>query len=131
MYFIFRVVINTLISAAIIWIADSIGWITLSTESMPYWQAIILVAIIMNLVMMFTGWVYALFILGTCFIGCLLFPVYLTIFGWVAIWGTAHVAPNLLTIQIPFWWHGLVLSIILGLVRIPDVNVKISETSSQ
>jgi len=97
---------------------------------MGFVQGVILISLLMNIVMWLMGVIYSLVILGTCGVGCLLLPFYLAGFGYLSLLGVAAVGKGLLTVNVPFWWQGLILSLVLGMVRIPTVSLK-SSTSEQ
>jgi hypothetical protein len=125
---ILMMLVNFVIAAGWLWAFHSLGWITFTAE-MPLWQTVLLTALVALLVQTVAGWFYALFIMATCFLGCITLPVFLIAQGWVILWGVERLT-HWYSIEVEFWWLGLLMSVAFGLIRIPDVSVSTSSTEA-
>ncbi len=116
-----RIVGNLFISAAWFWVFDTLGWISFGSLTIPFWQAFILSALVAWLIQSILDWVYVTFILVTCCLGCISVPIVMLVQGWILLWATSYVT-HWFTINYPFFWIGLLMSIAFGLLRIPSTT---------
>jgi hypothetical protein len=118
-------VANLFIVAGWLWLFHSLGWITFIAD-MPLWQTLALTALVAWLVEWIFDMAYLLLVLVTLGLGCLLLPIVMFIQGWVFLVG-AEAITHWFTINVDFWWLGFLMSVAIGLLRIPSAT---STTSS-
>lgn len=115
-----RFVVNMLIATLLLAGFDRLEWITVHSgvSQSDYWLTLVLIALASVVVSWFFFWAWMALSALTCGLGCLLAPVVAVCGGWVSLWGVAEYTP-FLSINIDFWWLGLLMSLIYGLLRIP------------
>jgi hypothetical protein len=123
-----RKVVNFLLAAGWLWLFHSLGWITF-IATMPLWQIILLTALAAWVVEWVFDFLWNLFVVFTCGLGCFLAPVVMFVQGWIFLAGAAQLT-QWFTINVDFWFTGLLMSIIFGLIRIPSVSMTTSTSTS-
>ncbi len=114
---------NLFIAAAWLFVFQSLGWITFHpTQTMEWWQLLLATALLTKLAEWIVDKIYFVITLGTCLIGgCLLAIPLMIAQGWIWLALTAHYT-HWFTINVSFWWTGLLMSVAYGLVRIPSTS---------
>lgn len=121
-----KLFVNVLIGAVLVFLFAQFGWITLGAEVAIFgaaWanQALVAVGVslLLNIGFYLAGWLFGIFVLVTCFVGCLLIPVYWVFLGPAAFWFVGWVLPTWMTVNVGFW--GTVgMGFILRIVRWHD-----------
>ncbi len=113
-----RFIVNIFIAIAWLYGFDRMGWITVHSSAHEYWLTLGLIALATVVVRLFLLWIMVAFSLMTCGFGFLLTPIIAIIGGWICLWGAA--ANTLfMSINVGFWWTGLIMSIVYGMIRVP------------
>jgi hypothetical protein len=115
-----QIVGNLFIASFWFWFFNILGWISFDV-SIPLWKAFILSALVAWLAQTLFELVYMTFVMVTCCMGCITLPVAMIVQGWVVLWATSY-ATHWFTINHPFFWIGLLMSIAFGIIRIPDIK---------
>jgi len=116
---VFGTIGNLIITVAWFWVFSTLGWISFNNiEGVPVWQMWVLSTLIVWLIGTILGWVYYTFIVATLYIGCITLPVYALAKGWIVLYFTSYLT-HWFTINQPFFWFGLLMSIAFGLISIP------------
>ena len=119
-------VVNLLIAAGWLWVFQSLEWITFTADH-SLWEAIALTALVAWLVEVIFDIVYVTFVMVTCGFGCITLPLVMIGQGWLFLIAASRLT-NWFDINVEFLWIGLLMSIALGLVRIPAASVSTSTT---
>src|SRR3989338_1395053 len=101
-----RHIINFFITGGLVWIFQQIGWIQVHQQIAPFESAFAnqvlvsgIVGLIFTIGLWLAGVVFALVVVATCGIGCILYPIYLAVLGPVGFWALAKLLPGLVTID--------------------------------
>lgn len=123
-----RLLINFIATAVVILIFRRIGWITFTEPpqiiSDPTLNDIVIAGIIgfiMFIIGELAGIGYGALVIVTCGVGCLLYPIFGLLSGLIKLYGTQLILPTWFTFE-AIWWKALIISICIGLFRIPSVK---------
>lgn len=121
-----RLILNFLTIAIIILFFRYIGWIHFQNIPQIIQNEtfnIIIIAGLIGLVMFIIGELASLVFkaatFATCGLGCILYPVFNFVLGYIKLYGTQMVFPGWFTFE-PIWWKVLIISFTIGLFRIPS-----------
>ena len=123
-----RLLINFLLIAVVILIFRHFGWIDfLNPPEIVNDQTLndIILAGVIGFLMFIIGEIagvaFTIFAVMTCGIGCLLYPIFLFLLGYIKLIGTQLILTNWFVYD-PIWWKVIIMSIVVGMVRIPSVQ---------
>ena len=127
-----RFLSNLLIAAAWLFVFQALGWITFHpTQTMEWWQLLLATALLTKLAEWIVDVIYFAITVGTCLVGgCLLAIPLMVAQGWIWLTLTSYYT-NWFTINVSFWWTGLLMSVAYGLVRIPSETSSTSSSSAK
>lgn len=131
-----RHLINFFITGFVVWIFELIGWIHVNQQlapfETPFWNQI-LVAGIVGLIFTVGLWildlVFALVVVGSCGIGCVLFPVYLAFMGPVGFWLVMQILPGWVTVNANIW-QIILMGVLISWIRVHAASSSSSSNSS-
>lgn len=132
-----RNIVNFFVSGFLVWLFQLIGWLRIDQQlapfETPFWNQI-LVAGIVGLIFTVALWlldlVFALLIIGSCGIGCVLFPVYLAFMGPLSFWLVMQILPGWVTINATVW-QIILMGILISWIRIHKPSTSSSTSSSK
>lgn len=131
-----RHVTNFFITTALVWMFDAMEWIqikhTLGTFEQSWINELLvagIVGLIFTIGLWLAGIVFGVVVLGSCGIGCFLYPVYLAFLGPLGFWAVTQLLPgwiviNSTTVQI------IVMGLLISFVRIHDRSTSSTTTVS-
>ena len=120
---------NIVIAGVWLYVFDRLGWITFTADGLEWWEALLIVAFITKVIEFVFDWIYLTFILATCGIGCITLPFVMLMQGWIWLLGASKLT-GWFTINEPFLWIGLLMSIAYGMIRIPSVTSTTTTSSN-
>jgi hypothetical protein len=123
-----RLFVNFVATGVVILIFSHIGWITFENPpviiSDPALNNILIAGIIgfiMFIIGELAGIGYGALVIMSCGVACLLFPIFSLLSGLIKLYGTRLILPEWFTFE-AVWWKALVISIAVGMFRIPSVK---------
>lgn len=129
-----RHVINFFITGFIVWLFQQIGWIQINHQVTPFVSEAangILTAGIIGLIFVVGLWianlVFMLFVVFTLGMGCILYPIYLTLLGIIGFWAVGTFLPGWITVQANTW-QIILMGIMVSWIRIHSTNNSSSES---
>lgn len=121
-----RLIINFLVSGIILLFFRHFGWITFTDVpgivGDPALNDILVAGVIAFIVFVIgelAGLAFGAFAFLTCGIGCLLYPVFAILLGYIKLIGAQIILPNWFTFD-AVWWKVTIISIAVGMFRIPS-----------
>jgi hypothetical protein len=121
-----RLCINFIAIAVVILIFRHFNWIQFQSPSHlvndPTLNDIIIagiIGVIMTIIGELAGIAYTALVIVTCGLGCILYPLFCFLLGYIKLIGTQMILPDWFTFD-PIWWKVIIISIAIGLVRIPS-----------
>jgi len=123
-----RLLINLTATAVIILLFRHIGWIEfvkppeLITD--PVLNDILIAGIIGFIIFIIgeiAGIAYGTFVILTCGLACLVYPIFCLILGYMKLYGTQLILIDWFDFD-HIWWKATIISFAIGLFRIPNVK---------
>ncbi|MDP3917603.1 MAG: hypothetical protein Q8Q30_00290 [Candidatus Woesebacteria bacterium] len=132
-----RHIINFFITGAIVWLFQAIGWISITQTMSVFdanWANQLLVAGVVGFIFTVGLWladlVFAFVVIGSCGIGCFLYPVYLAVLGPVGFWAIGKLLPGWMTLNVNNIWQVILMGVVVSIVRIHAKRSSSSSSSS-
>ncbi|SRR5712691_177334 len=118
-----RIVLNFLISILVMLGLNYIGWVHLDPSiKAPTLEDTLIVAaiivVIFAILKNIADFLFTLFTIASCGLGCLLYPIYSIVIGLVVLYVVAALAPNYLSVTSNLLL-GILAGLVLGIVQIP------------
>jgi hypothetical protein len=126
---IIRKILNLAIAALWLWVFSALEWITFTTD-MTLLKTLVLTALVAWLAEVIIDYLYSIFIIGTLGLGCITLPFFAIGEGFLILWATSSIS-HWFTINYPFFWIGLLMSIAFGMLRIPASTSKEKKENTQ
>jgi len=116
-----KLIKSLLISIVVLFAAIKIGWIVLGSElpvlaDNTLWNQFIwlgIIAVIFSAVSYVASYVYSIFLVVTLFLGCVTYPLYILLLGYLKLAAVDYLLPGFSYTGV--WWQVLILSILVGL----------------
>lgn len=131
-----RHIVNFFITAALVWIFQTIGWVHVEKGMSLFeatWTNQLVVAGVIGFIFTIGLWladlVFGLVVVGTCGIGCFLYPVYLALLGPAGFWAVSKILPGWISLSATTW-QIILMGILISFIRIHARRSSSSSSSS-
>ncbi len=121
-------VLNLFIAGFWLWLFQKLEWITFDPK-LGLIQAIFLTALLAWAAQ--TVFAHLVVIVGylTCGLGCIAAIILAPLWSWIILSVLSNLT-GLFVINIPILWQGVIMSVLFGFFRLPDVTASIKSSSS-
>jgi hypothetical protein len=116
--------INFPLSVAILLGLELIGWVVLKVDG-DFWHKVALAAVIAVFYLVIRkllGFLYGLFVIATCFAGCLFMPIFNALVGFLTLLGIQAVLPQYFSFAPGSFWLGIIAGLAFGAAQIPELS---------
>lgn len=123
-----RLIINFTIIAATILLFRHLGWITftnppdiIADQTVNEILIAGIIGLIISIIGEIAGVLFTIFIVVTCGLGCLLYPIFGMLLGYIKLYGTQYILTSWFIFDRDIL-KVVIMSISIGLIRIPSIK---------